>query len=91
MSYAINVIWMDKAGEEEIKKENLAEAEEYETETFFNHFWIFKKAGSDEQLAAKIDNMKETVFEGSRFGAEVDDILRVTIEEIGNYDINLFQ
>ena len=48
---------MDKAGEEEVKKENLAEAEEYETETFFNHFWIFKKAGSDTQLAAKIDNI----------------------------------
>ena len=82
---------MDKAGEEEIKKENLAEAEEYETETFFNNFWIFKKAGSDTQLAAKFDNMKKTVFEGSRFGVEVDNIIRVTIEEIGNYDIHLFQ
>ena len=83
LSDTVDIIWMNKAGEEVTEKPDLAEGEDYEKATFYNHFWVFKKSGTEIRLIAIANDVKQMVFEGSKFGAEVNNKIRVKIEEIG--------
>ena len=74
------------AGEEVVSKSSLAQDATYEKVTSYNHFWAFKKNGEEIRLMAKANDIKDLVFEGSKFGAIVNSDIRVTIEEAtGNY------
>ena len=77
---------MNMAGEEEVSKSSLAQDEEYEQVTFYNHFWVFKKTGEELRLMAKANDIKDLVFEGSKFGAIVNSDISVTIEEVTGND-----
>ena len=78
---------MDMAGEEVVNKSSLAQDTTYEKVTSYNHFWVFKKSGEEMRLMANANDIKDLVFEGSKFGAIVNSDIRVTIEEVTGNDI----
>ena len=84
LDYSIDILWMNKLGEEVVEKTNLAQGEEYDKATFYNNFWVFKKSETEIRLTAEANEVKELVFEGGKFGVGVDTQIRVTIVESGN-------
>ena len=79
----INVYWIDHKGKEVEKKQNLFPLEEYSTNTYFTHPWVFRKSESEDQtkLLADGNGIQGVVFEGEKFLAIPNEKMLVIISE----------
>ena len=72
-------------GEEVLYYSELAPGTEYPQQTYFRHDWIFKQSGTNNQLFAYANGVKEGVFEGCRFEAQLNSDIHVEIVGPGEF------
>ena len=78
----VNIYWISHQGKEILKRENLAIREEYSTNTYFSHPWIFRKSPSDgRKLIASGNHVQSVIFEGILFLAKPNDKIIVVISD----------
>ena len=64
-----------------VYKAHLGRGKEYSKKTYFRHKWIFKQSGTDNQVFASANGLKNKTFEGCYFGADINS--EITVELVG--------